>query len=86
MQNNMSKCDLLNSISRVSFVMDELRLFLDTHPDNEEAVAYFNEMQKKRTALVAEYTRQYGNLTSYCPNAKAATWVWNCQPMPWEGV
>ena len=33
-----SKEELLNLINEISFAVVELTLFLDTHPDNEEAL------------------------------------------------
>ena len=33
MKNNCSENALMRKITEVSFAMDELRLFLDTHPD-----------------------------------------------------
>ncbi len=86
MEKTMNKIELLHAISCVSFAMDDLRLFLDTHPDNKEAIAYFNEMQHKRQHLLQDYTEQFGGLTSYCPNENACAWMWNDCPMPWEGV
>ena len=35
---------LLHKINEASFAMDETRLFLDTHPKCEEALAYYNNM------------------------------------------
>ncbi|MDO4318896.1 MAG: spore coat protein CotJB [Lachnospiraceae bacterium] len=78
--------NLIAEISKVSFVMDDLRLFLDTHPDDEAAIRHYNECSKKRGELVSEYTRTFGPLMFYCPNDNASRWMWNDGPMPWEGV
>lgn len=86
MEKTMSKQELLHAISCVSFVMDDLRLFLNTNPDNAEAIAHFNEMQHKREHLLRDYTEQFGGLTSYSCNENATAWMWNNCPMPWEGV
>ncbi len=86
MENQTSRAELVCAISRISFIMDDLRLFLDTHPGNAEAIAYYNECQRTRKHLLHEYTSRFGGMTSYCPNEHADTWMWNCQPMPWEGV
>ncbi len=78
--------NLIIAISKVSFVLDDLRLFLDTHPEDEEAIKHYNECSKKRRELVSEYTRTFGPLMFYCPNDNASRWMWIDGPMPWEGV
>ena len=75
--------DLLNEITSVSFALDDLRLYLDTHPDNAEALAMFGEYVEKRAALVGEYTEKYGSLDSYYPNLRDG-WDWNAALMPWK--
>ena len=40
--------ELMREIQSISFCMDELRLFIDTHPDCSEAIALFNEYAEKR--------------------------------------
>ncbi len=71
-----SKRELLHAIGEVSFVLDDLRLYLDTHPDCAEALAMFTEYQNKREALVRQFEKSYGAINSYGPN-EADTWVWN---------
>lgn len=75
---------LLRKISEASFAMDEARLFLDTHPDCEEALVYYNNMCAVRGQMVKEYTENYGPLSSYdcfCGDQ----WKWVKYPWPWEG-
>ncbi len=75
--------ELLSEINEVSFVMDELRLFLDTHPGDAEAIDAFAQRMEKRTALVEEYTDKYGSLDAYFVKT-AYGWSWNGAPMPWK--
>ena len=77
------KKTLSDQIDAVSFAMDELRLFLDTHPDDAEALALFSELMQNRRELVEKYTEKYGPLESYFLNTSAG-WTWNSGPMPWE--
>lgn len=71
-----TKCELLHAIGETSFVLDDLRLYLDTHPDCAEALSMFSEYQNKREALVRQFEASYGALSSYGPN-EADTWIWN---------
>ena len=71
-----SKKELLHAIGETSFVLDDLRLYLDTHPDCSEALSMFSEFQNRREALVRQFEKSYGALSSYGPN-EADAWIWN---------
>lgn len=75
---------LLCKINEASFAMDEARLFLDTHPHCEEALAYYQNMCAVREKIVKEYAACFGPLSSYecfCNDC----WKWVEYPWPWEG-
>jgi spore coat protein JB len=74
---------LLMRINELGFAMDELRLFLDTHPDCTEALSQYNELQNRKMAAVAEYEAKYGPLTSY-GNVNCDNWDWGNRPWPWQ--
>lgn len=61
--NMMSREALLRKISEASFAVKDIHLFLDTHPEDEKALAYFREAVASRKALMREYARTYGPLT-----------------------
>ena len=84
MANNVSRKRLMREIMETDFVLKELNLFLDTHPDCEEALVYYNNMCAVRGQMVKEYTENYGPLSSYdcfCGDQ----WKWVKYPWPWEG-
>ena len=74
---------LFEQIGDVSFAMDDLRLFLDTHPNCAEALSLFNEYKRLRHELIARYTEACGSLVSYYPDSENG-WTWNDGPMPWQ--
>lgn len=81
----MCKHPLMMRITELSFTMDELRLYLDTHPDCQEALAYYDEVQRQRTVAVAEFEAQFGPLTSYGNvDADCGEWKWAEGPWPWQ--
>ena len=85
MENNRSREQLLNSINEVSFAAYDMLLFLDTHPRDEKARVYFDEMIRKRRKLSEEYARMYGPLTiGDTVHSDAKAWQWMEQPFPWE--
>ena len=61
MKNQVSKqrC-LFQQINEVSFAVNDLLLYLDTHPDDERALAFFAEVSDRRNQLLTEYARDYG--------------------------
>ena len=79
-----NRTELLEKIGKTSFVMDETRLFLDTHPCNQEALALYKDTAVKREALVNEYTECFGPLAFY-NTFEGSEWKWAETPWPWEG-
>ncbi len=80
----VNRTELIERINKVSFVMDDTRLFLDTHPCNKEALALYKEMARTREALVREYSECFGPLSSY-DTFEGSEWKWAETPQPWEG-
>ncbi len=81
--NSRNRNAALEEINRISFAIDELRLYLDTHPNCMEALEMIKEYMKTRHTLVAEFTKQYGPLVAYSIN-DSDKWLWNAGYMPWE--
>ena len=46
--NRPCKAELLDWINTVSFVCDDTKLFLDTHPCNTEALEFYEEFKNQR--------------------------------------
>ena len=50
------RTELLNHINAVSFAVDEVKLYLDTHPQDPDALAYFGPLTiDTATASCSEY-------------------------------
>lgn len=82
----MMKCDqqkLFMYINEVSFAIDDVVLFLDTHPENKQALDYYDNYKKIRKEAVAEYTKLYGPLSVDDVNS-CNYWAWIKEPWPWE--
>ena len=71
-------------INEVSFVLDDLRLYLDTHPACGEANEMYNVLSAVRKKLLEDYTEKYGPIEAYSPSGR--DWSWNRGNLPWEGV
>ncbi len=80
----MDKQALLNQVRQAGFCLHEAVLFLDTHPDDKAAHAYFQEQRERLASLTEEYTSRFGPLhvTDVRPNMSG--WAWGQGPWPWE--
>ena len=78
---------LLKEIDEVSFAINDLTLFLDTHPDCREAMEQFQQLSPRREALMKQYAETYEPLTVDCAGKlpPAAAFSWTNGPAPWEG-
>lgn len=81
--NSINCKQLKDYIDQVSFTMNDMVLFLDTHPYDPNALNYYKKLQKMRQQAVDAYSEQCGPLTS---DQVAITnyWSWVSTPWPWE--
>ena len=77
-----TKSQMLNEIKCLAFAIQELALYLDTHPDDEKALCLHNKYCKEYRDLTDKYQKVYGPLTINYPCNK---WRWLESPWPWEG-
>jgi len=74
---------LLNKISKTGFILNDLALFLDTHPASSQALRHYEFYQKRHGELTREYENRYGLLTRKLPD-NSDRWIWCDGPWPWE--
>lgn len=80
---NKEQRHLMQQIYEAGFAIDEVVLYLDTHPCDEEALAYYEAYRKLYAKLVKEYTVQFGPLKAE-QVAVNNHWTWVKTPWPWE--
>ena len=77
----MSKREkLLRSLSSAQFALWELHIYLDTHPNDLEAINLHEKYEKKYRQLKNEYEVNYGPLTPSV--GEGVGWLQN--PWPWD--
>ncbi len=59
---NSEKDEMLVGIGEYSFMMHDVNLYLDVHPNDSEALAKFTEYRNKVNDLITKYERKYGPL------------------------
>lgn len=83
--NRISRQELLHRINVASFSVDDVKLFLDTHPENSEALAWFHEYSRIRNDALREYARLYYPLTIDTASVSCSDyWKWINEPWPWQ--
>lgn len=83
--NISSKTALLSQIDQLSFVVTEWNLYLDTHPEDENALHHFHKALALRKQALQNYAEKYGPLTIDTANdGQSHSWQWVLQPWPWE--
>ena len=80
-----SRKQLLAHINEVSFAVNDISLYLNTHPEDAEALAFFRKYAAARQEALEEYERYFGPLTiDTADDSCSRSWQWIEQPFPWE--
>lgn len=75
--------DLLR-IMELEFTAIELNLFLDTHPQDQRALADYNATAQELARAKAIYESRYGPILNYGLSPSPEAWRWIEEPWPWE--
>lgn len=82
MMNNRNS--VINQLFEASFAVDDVILYLDTHPNDKNALQYYQNAAACRMAAKREYEAQCGPLTVDQVDVSQG-WKWEQGPWPWEG-
>lgn len=74
----------LEEIQANDFVLDELRLYLDTHPTDSQAIQQFNQFAHYNKQLKQKFEARFGPLTQDSLNGSNDYWLWKNSPWPWQ--
>ena len=79
----------MTEINQISFALNDMTLYLDTHPDCMKGMELFSKLQERRHDLLKEYARLYYPLTIDSMSGRAVDasgeFSWGDCPAPWEG-
>lgn len=73
---------LLRNVQMAEFALTEANLFLDTHPTDQNALAYFRRYRQILEDAAEAYTSAFGPLTAL--QNEGDRWRWADGPSPWE--
>lgn len=74
---------LLKALQALEFSVYEFVLYLDTHPDDQRALAEFSTLGRETQRLRDTYSQCYGPL-SIEDNINLSSWRWALDPWPWD--
>jgi spore coat protein JB len=83
MKNEMNKMDLLKQICALNFMIEDLSMYLDTHPMDQGALTKYNNCVMQSSELKQCYEEFYGMLSEH-DTCSPYPWQWICEPWPWE--
>lgn len=75
---------LLHELQAVDFVLVELNLYLDTHPNDEQAIHQYNQFSMRRHELANQFEMSYGPLKHFGQSSSRYPWQWIESPWPWQ--
>ena len=78
-----AKCELLRAVDESAFVLQELALYLDTHPCCTAGLSRFQQARQAYCQAVETYTAKYGPLR-FEQSDGCGCWQWTEAPWPWE--
>ena len=80
---NSEKDEMLIGIGQYSFMMHDLNLYLDVHPDDTEALREFTMYREKVNELINNYERKYGPLGVKGNVPNRTPFAWEAKNWPW---
>ena len=80
----MDRWKMLEWVQALCFVVVDMELYLDTHPCDEKAIAYYKEAVENYKKAKKQYEQEYGPLVA-TSSMDCDRWEWADTPLPWEG-
>lgn len=76
---------MLYKVQEAAFAAHELNLYLDTHPNDANAIRLYNEYNKQERTFNDQYERKYGPIDlSDTEGLSMTPWAWIKEPWPWS--
>ena len=80
----MNKDTLMREIMALDFALADLKLYLDTHPNDEKTIELYNKVAAKGKELFNTYQSLYGPLIAETYTGSVGSWDWIDSPWPWN--
>ena len=77
------KEEMLLNIGQYSFMMHDINLYLDVHPNDTVALNMFTDYRNKVNDLITKYERKYGPLSVKGEFNNNTSFAWENTEWPW---
>lgn len=81
-KNEKNKTDL-QKLQALNFAVSELGLYLDTHADDKDAVALYNQYVEQYAEQLRQFEQKHGS-TTQMGAALTGKYDWLDEPWPWD--
>ncbi len=81
----MGQKQLLEWVMMLTVCAVDMNLYLDTHPQDQEAMDYYNQCVELLKSAKRTYEASYGSFTAAAGVPYESSFTWVETPMPWEG-
>ncbi|MFB5267332.1 spore coat protein CotJB [Paenibacillus enshidis] len=76
--------ELLERLQELDFVLVELNLYLNTHPNDLQAIEQYNQLTRDRMQVAHHFQLLYGPLQNFGHAYSKYPWEWSKAPWPWQ--
>ncbi len=78
--------ELFERIRAYQFALYDLELYLDSHPDDKQAMQLRHHYREKLCQLKDAYEQHYGALVITKNDVEDSWREWVCDPWPWDNM
>lgn len=80
----MKRDEILRQLQMFDFALQEAALYLNSHPDDQNALSYYHTVQNYSRQTRERYEKEFGPLTNR--DNTSSKWEYIYGEWPWEGV
>lgn len=80
----MNKKELFDKLNEYSFMLDDITLYLNTHPNCKKGMEAYKKFKRLREEAFMIYSEKFGPICRYDVDSDC-DWDWINKPWPWEG-
>ena len=81
-RHDKTRLAMLKKIRQYGHMLNDIKLYLDTHPNCQKALAAYEKYRKNYDMITYEYNLRYSPITASLSEQKR--WDWLDEPWPWE--
>lgn len=79
-----NKAQAGQQLAQACFTVHEAVLYLDTHPNDQNALEYYRRKQQQLTQASENYQKVVGPIRACTVDTSSGGWRWVETPWPWE--